>query len=201
MRRTTMTAMDSRSAAPVAHLISFLGAPGAGKGTQGALLAQAMGVPHVSVGDLVRDAQARGLRLRRDPKTRLIETAATVDLLLGSVATAGSLVLDGFPRSADQVSAFAHLPWPRRTVMWLEVSFEEAISRMRQRGRPGEDLAQISYRHMRHDHQRPGLIAELGRAGIPVEIVEAGGSVESVHAECVRMLQEKSTCVVDKPVR
>ena len=49
-------------AAPVLRAV-FLGAPGAGKGTQAKRLAAACGIVHVSTGDMLRDEVARGTEL------------------------------------------------------------------------------------------------------------------------------------------
>lgn len=86
----------------------LLGAPGAGKGTQGALLAKRHGVQQVSTGDLLRDAVRRGSELGRKAKA-FMDAGELVpdDVILGMArevladADAG-FVLDGFPRTLEQ---------------------------------------------------------------------------------------------------
>ncbi|MBW3552567.1 MAG: adenylate kinase [Gemmatimonadetes bacterium] len=86
----------------------LLGAPGAGKGTQGALLAKGMGIQKVSTGDLLREAVRRGTELGLEAK-RFMDAGELVpdDVILGMVrevlaeAKAG-FVLDGFPRTLEQ---------------------------------------------------------------------------------------------------
>lgn len=153
----------------------LLGAPGAGKGTQGRLVADALGAVHISVGDLVRAARARGERLPADRRTRLLDTAATLRLIGEAMAAApgATFVLDGFPRAAGQVRALADLPARVGAVVWLEVDFPEAIARMKGRSREGEDIAQIALRHDRHEQAKGPLRAALKEAGIPVVDVDA----------------------------
>ncbi|MHB1435676.1 MAG: adenylate kinase [Thermoplasmata archaeon] len=95
------------------HRIVFLGPPGAGKGTQAALLSKELGVPHLSTGDLLRTAvRARsplgieaegymraGKLVPDDLVLRLIR-----ERLAGPEASRGFL-LDGFPRNRAQAEA------------------------------------------------------------------------------------------------
>ena len=66
--------------------ILLLGPPGAGKGTQGALLAQRLGIPKFATGDLLRDAVKRGTPLGLKAKA-VMEAGQLVsdDLILGVV--------------------------------------------------------------------------------------------------------------------
>ena len=86
----------------------LLGAPGAGKGTQGALLAKRHGLARVATGDLLRDAVRRGTPLGQKAKQYMDAGELVPDpLILGlareviAEAEAG-FVLDGFPRTIDQ---------------------------------------------------------------------------------------------------
>lgn len=92
--------------------IVLLGMPGAGKGTQAARLREALGVPHVSTGDILRDAVREGSALGRKVKSTLEAGELVSDELMGELigerlarpdATAG-FILDGFPRTGEQVS-------------------------------------------------------------------------------------------------
>ena len=90
--------------------IVFLGAPGAGKGTQARLLQERKGWPQVSTGDLLRAAVAAGTRLGRRAKAamdagELVSDELVMELLgerLGQADCAAGFILDGFPRSASQ---------------------------------------------------------------------------------------------------
>jgi adenylate kinase len=88
----------------------FLGAPGAGKGTQAQLLAESAGIPHISTGDILR-AQVKeqtdlGLKAKSYmDKGELLPDALILDMIRDrlSQSDAGSgWILDGFPRNVSQ---------------------------------------------------------------------------------------------------
>lgn len=94
-------------------VLVLLGAPGAGKGTQAALLAEKLGIPNIATGDLfraaVRDGSAIGLEARRFmERGQLVPDDITIRMLLGRLdqpdATDGA-ILDGFPRNGAQAKA------------------------------------------------------------------------------------------------
>jgi adenylate kinase len=94
------------------HLI-LLGAPGAGKGTQGSLLAERLGVPKIATGDILRLAVGAGTPLGREAR-RYMDAGELVpdevilglvrEALRGSAAQAGA-IFDGFPRTVAQAEA------------------------------------------------------------------------------------------------
>jgi adenylate kinase len=88
--------------------------PGAGKGTQGALIATQFGIPHVSTGDLLRDHVARQTELGRTVQEHLARGELVPDeIVLGMVrealvaakAAGTGYVLDGIPRNIEQARA------------------------------------------------------------------------------------------------
>ncbi|MFS4096157.1 adenylate kinase [Streptomyces sp. AF1A] len=94
------------------HLL-LIGPPGVGKGTQAARLRQALGVPHLSTGDLLRRHVAEGTPLgaaaaahmrRGDLVPDGLVTAMALDRILGPSSASG-VVLDGFPRTLAQAEA------------------------------------------------------------------------------------------------
>lgn len=93
----------------------LLGAPGVGKGTQGALLAERFGIERVSTGDLLRDAVRRGTPLGRNAKQymdagELVPDPLILDLVREVLSTADSgFVLDGFPRTIPQAEGLDEL--------------------------------------------------------------------------------------------
>src|SRR6476646_7182305 len=95
-------------ALPMTMDILLLGPPGAGKGTQGALLAQRLGIPKFATGDLLRDAVKRGTPLGLKAKA-VMEAGQLVsdDLILGVVgdevaAAAKGVIFDGVVRTIPQ---------------------------------------------------------------------------------------------------
>lgn len=93
--------------------IVLLGAPGAGKGTQGELLVGWLPLPRVSTGELFRGAMEAGTELGSRARTYISRGELVPDeITIGMVAyrllqtdCAKGLVLDGFPRSVAQAKA------------------------------------------------------------------------------------------------
>ncbi len=94
-----------------------LGAPGAGKGTQGALLAERRGLRRVSTGDLLRDAVRKGTPLGQKAKAYMDAGELVPDeVILGLVrevlserSEATGVLFDGFPRTIPQAEALDRL--------------------------------------------------------------------------------------------
>jgi hypothetical protein len=109
--------MPDRSAPMLFGLrVVMLGRQGSGKGTQGTQLARLLVVPHVSVGDVLREAvlsgSPAGLRAQLTmERGDLVDDELVVSLVAERLAAAdvrsGGFVLDGFPRTVDQAEALA----------------------------------------------------------------------------------------------
>jgi len=93
--------------------IIFLGAPGAGKGTQAAELAREQGLVHIATGDLFRQALEQGTELGIKAKSYmekgvLVPDQITIGMVLERLSapdcTRGA-ILDGFPRNLEQAEA------------------------------------------------------------------------------------------------
>ncbi len=90
--------------------IVMLGAPGAGKGTQAVRMAQELGIPHISTGDIFRKNLREGTELGKQVQGylnsgALVPDALTCDIVadrLQEADCANGYILDGFPRSVPQ---------------------------------------------------------------------------------------------------
>jgi adenylate kinase len=97
--------------------VVMLGPPGAGKGTQARLLQEALGVPQISTGDMLREAQHNGSALGREARRymeagQLVPDDVVIGLVqerLGAADCARGFVLDGFPRTVSQAQALQRL--------------------------------------------------------------------------------------------
>ena len=130
--------------------IVLLGPPGAGKGTQAVKLAEKLGIPQISTGDLFRQNISHGTELGLQAKKFLDAgdlvpaelTNALVDDRLGDDDVAGGFILDGFPRTVEQAEAL-HGMLARRdlkldTVLEFRVPLEPALGTPR-----GADAASL----------------------------------------------------------
>lgn len=95
------------------RVVILLGPPGAGKGTQAARLGAALGLAHVSTGDLFRENLSKGTELGQKARAfmdsgRLVPDQLVLDMLFARVAQADcqkGYLLDGFPRTIPQAEA------------------------------------------------------------------------------------------------
>ncbi len=122
--------------------IIMLGAPGAGKGTQAAMIAEKYGIPHISTGDIFRANIRNGTELGKEAKTymdegKLVPDELTVRILLDRVAQddcKNGYVLDGFPRTIPQAEVLdqelAKLQDKVDFAINVEVPDENIIGRM-----------------------------------------------------------------------
>ena len=90
--------------------IVLLGAPGSGKGTQAALMVERLGMPHISTGDLLRNAVKLGTELGLKAKSIIDSGELVPDQMIASMLeerlgrndVAKGFILDGYPRNLAQ---------------------------------------------------------------------------------------------------
>ena len=118
--------------------IIFLGAPGAGKGTQAEIVAQRLGIPTVSTGAIIREALKAGTEMGLKAK-KFIEQGNLVpdDVVIGIIKDrlaesdcVNGFILDGFPRTVPQAEALDSMGVKLDVVLSLEVADEAIIRRM-----------------------------------------------------------------------
>ena len=91
----------------------LLGAPGAGKGTQAEMLAEKLGIPTISTGNMLREAMANGSELGKQVKQAMDEGRLVADELVLSIVAErtakpdckNGFILDGVPRTLAQAKA------------------------------------------------------------------------------------------------
>ena len=118
--------------------IIFLGAPGAGKGTQAEIVAERLGIPTISTGAIIRQAQKSGTEMGLEAK-KFIERGALVpdEVVIGIIKerlkesdTEKGFILDGFPRTTPQAEALDAMGVHLDAVVSIEVDDEVITSRM-----------------------------------------------------------------------
>ena len=120
----------------------LLGAPGSGKGTQAAVVAQRLGIAHVASGDLFREAVDRGDELGQEAKSYmekglLVPDELAIRMILERLSAsdyAPGFILDGFPRTVEQAKALDRALGQRgegiEKVIYIKVSAEELVKRL-----------------------------------------------------------------------
>ncbi|MCQ2486768.1 MAG: adenylate kinase [Clostridia bacterium] len=118
--------------------IIFLGAPGAGKGTQAERIADAYSIPTVSTGNMIREALANGTEMGLKAKA-FIESGALVpdEVVIGIIKErlskddcANGFILDGFPRTIPQAEALDAMGIIIDKVVDIDVPDESIKERM-----------------------------------------------------------------------
>jgi len=116
----------------------LLGAPGAGKGTQAAILAKELSIPTISTGNILRAAVASGSELGKQAKA-CMESGALVsdEIIIGIIRDrlaepdcAKGYILDGVPRTIGQAEALEENGIKFDHVVSMEVSDETIMERM-----------------------------------------------------------------------
>jgi adenylate kinase len=122
--------------------IVLLGAPGSGKGTQAKILTSEKRVPHISTGDMLREAVTSGTRFGQ--KAKAIMDAGNLvsdDIMLGIIAerlaqsdAADGFILDGFPRTKQQADdldeLLDQLGVPLDAAVLMNVNFDILMKRL-----------------------------------------------------------------------
>ena len=188
-------------------IVLMFGPPGSGKGTQAAIIAPELQIPHISTGEMLRAEIAHGSALGREvapiiDKGELVSDDLMVRVMesrLGEPDAHAGAVLDGFPRTVPQAEALDVLlrRGGRRVdvVISIEVSPEVLVGRILHRGQTdgrADDNAEVFAARM--DAYRADSEPVLGYyrgVGTRVEPVAGVGSVEEVGARILEVLSEK----------
>jgi adenylate kinase len=175
--------------------IVLLGAPGSGKGTQAALMVDALGLPHISTGVLLRAAVAAGSKLGQQAKAVMDRgDLVSDDIMLGLIEErlsqddmAAGFILDGYPRNLSQASALdavlQRLRQPVEIALQIDVDEEEVIQRIAGRaaaeGR-SDDSEEVARNRMRvYTEQTAPVVDYYAARGLLTRIL-GSGTVEEV---------------------
>jgi adenylate kinase len=184
--------------------IVILGPPGAGKGTQGKLIASDAGIPHVNTGDIFRAECAAGTELGNRVKSIIDAGDLVPDELTSEIVrarleqedTAQGFVLDGFPRTLAQAEALDRAladsdRGDLSVVLDFEVPDETAVERLLGRasveGRSDDAPDKIQHR-LDVYHQQTEPLVEYYRARDLLVPIHAEASVEDVFSEVQQVL-------------
>ncbi len=183
--------------------ILLLGPPGAGKGTQGALLAVALGLPKFATGDLLRDAVKRGTPLGLQARA-VMEAGHLVgdDIILGVIReelakpeAAKGVIFDGVVRTIPQAEGMERIlaEKDRRmdAVLLFEVGDEEILARLERRRtleqRADDDPGAVTTRLRAYREQTAPVLAWYDTRKL-VRRVPAIGSVEEIAGRVHRAI-------------
>ena len=177
----------------------LLGPPGAGKGTQAALISDKLSVPHISTGDLFRANIGEGTPLGIEAKQymdagELVPTDVTarmVESRLEEADAQNGFLLDGFPRTVEQAEILTALLEKKGLaldgVLNFQVDEDVVVERMLARGRADDNEETIRTRLRVYRDETAPLIDHYAGAIINVD---AQGEVEEINARVMEALQK-----------
>jgi adenylate kinase len=175
--------------------ILLMGPPGAGKGTQGSILAEAMGLPKFATGDLLRDAVKRGTPLGLQAKA-VMEAGHLVsdEIILGVVRdelakpeAANGVIFDGVVRTTPQAEGLDRILRDKgRTVdavLFFDVTDEEILARLERRRsvehRADDDPAAVATRLKAYRDQTAPVLSWYDKRNA-VRRIPAVGTIEEI---------------------
>ena len=118
--------------------IIMLGAPGAGKGTQAAVLSEHFGIPTISTGNMIREALKNGTEMGMKAKSfmdagKLVPDEVVIGIVKERLAEddcKNGFILDGFPRTIPQAEALDNMGVNIEYVINIDVPDQNIIDRM-----------------------------------------------------------------------
>ena len=182
----------------------LIGAPGSGKGTQASRLKDALSVPHISTGELLRAAVAAGTPLGLKAKGvmaagNLVSDDIVLDMLeerLGKPDVGGGFILDGYPRNLAQANALdallARLKQPVDVAVQLDVSTELLVQRLAGRAQAegrADDSPDAVRNRLRIYTDQTAPVIDFYRGCGKLVCVFGVGSVEEVLARVLAAIR------------
>jgi adenylate kinase len=178
----------------------LVGPPGAGKGTQAAVLSEKLGVPHISTGDLFRAHVGQQTELGKEAKRYLdagelvpdAVTNAMVRERLAEADTQRGFVLDGFPRTVAQADALGEILAESGrqldAVQQFDVPEDVVVERLLVRGRSDDTEDVIRRRQQVYQEETAPLLDHYKDLLVTIDAV---GSVEEITDRALEALRSR----------
>jgi len=177
-----------------------MGPPGAGKGTQGELLARRLEIPRYSTGDILRQALRDGTPMGLEAKRYMRAGELVPDgVILGIVGeilahedSDAGFLLDGFPRTVAQAEGLRRLLLETGddldAIVDLSVPDAEIMKRLSTRGRK-DDLQETIRRRLEvYGAKKKPLLDWYENSGVKVVSVQGVGDIDHIQADILEQL-------------
>lgn len=175
-------------------MVIFLGPPGAGKSLQGRMLSEAYDWQWLSLGNILRNS-ADSHYEQVVKSGNLISSQTTYKILERYFETSNfdKLILDGFPRLAEQAEWLINGRYRSRTklVLVFDVSHEEIIKRLKLRGRSDDNIKAVESRIQLYEKSINEILQVFVDVKIPVVHINGEGEVSEVYNKVVNELLRK----------
>ena len=175
--------------------IILLGPPGAGKGTQAVRIAERLGIPAISTGEIFRQNIAEGTELGKRAQAYMDRGEFVPDTVTNPMVKArlaapdarDGFLLDGYPRTLDQAHVLrdilADLGTPLDMVLEIEVDEDEVVSRMLRRAEEQhrtDDTEPVMRHRLEVYHDQTEPMATYYADQDLLEVVDGTGSIDAV---------------------
>jgi adenylate kinase len=175
-------------------MILLMGPAGAGKSLQGHKLADEHGFAYISTGEIFRlflTGHRRAAMLEGKLMTDQ-ETIDMIDKVFDIIDTTGEFILDGFPRTAEQVEWLMGQVkkgrFDKPVVVHMDVSEKETRRRLGLRGRPDDTPEAITERYKLYASKTQPILQQFRDSGVVVYDVSADGTPTRVYKNIVEAL-------------
>ena len=176
--------------------VIMLGGPGSGKSTYSKFITKHFQIPHVYTGDMMRDLAKQDTPIGRRVKSALdkgdyVDTKIVLDTLearLQRKDTKRGYVLDGFPRSMQQVREMERRNIGYDHVVFLDVAEDEVVRRLTSRGRADDKPEIIKNRIAVYKRETMPVIKHFENKMLNIR-VEGGEQIEDVAANIIDRLE------------
>lgn len=211
LTRKSLDSPSSRSSSssvvlPACQVVFVVGGPGAGKGTQCALLEERLpgGWKHLSAGDLLRAERQSGGELgdvinKKIANGELVPSSITVKLLENAMNAAyhqyqtTNFLIDGFPRSFENMDAWTETMGCHTVKFMLnfecpeEVLVGRLLERGQSSGRSDDNIEVIRKRFHTHQQESLPVIERCATQGVTIHKIESDQTVEQVYNKVVKL--------------
>ena len=183
-------------------VVILLGPPGAGKGTQASRIAERLGIPAISTGDIFRANMAEGTEIGKQAQAYMDRefvpdsvTNAMVKARLAAPDTADGFLLDGYPRSVEQAHVLRDmlldLGKSIDVVLEIQVDEDEVVERMLKRAQEQhrtDDTEPVMRHRLEVYHQQTEPVATYYVDQDLLEVVDGSGTIDEVTARIFAIL-------------
>ena len=178
--------------------IIMLGGPGSGKSTYSKFLTKEFLIPHVYTGDMMRDLSKQDTPTGRKVRSALdkgdyVDTKIVLSTLqkrLSRKDTERGYVLDGFPRSMEQVKEMEDRNIGYDHAVYLDVAEEEVIRRLMSRGRADDKPEIIKNRIKVYKKQTQPVINYYKDKLITIK-AKGGEEIEDIASLIIKQIKDK----------
>lgn len=181
---------------------TITGKPGSGKGTQATLLANRLGIPHISTGDIFREEMRLGTPLglaitdsmNAGQYTSNEITNAVVEKRLAQPDAANGFILDGYPRTLNQVEFLDSIGVRIDAVIDLHIDTEDAVDRLLLRAKSmdrADDAEEVIRSRMATYEETVLPVLAAYEARGTMYRFSAVGKIAEINQHLYNVLQEK----------